>query len=80
MHDHFSSLVTFGTPHLGITNSSSKLVKTSLQVLSKITKHVALRQMHLADASDIKDTYLMTLSTYEVNCKLILRESIGSIM
>ena len=62
------TLATFSTPHIGITNSGSKLVKASLKVWTRITKHMALKQMHLADALDIKDTYLMALSNYEVLC------------
>lgn len=60
------SLVTFGTPHLGCTNLSSVLVKSGMKVWLKVSKHEALRQMVVEDAPDIRDSFLMSLSSYEV--------------
>jgi hypothetical protein len=58
------SLVTFGTPHLGCITGSG-LVKTGIKFWAKYSKHLALRQMSMLDAQDIKDSFLMNLSTYE---------------
>ncbi len=60
------SLVTFGTPHLGCTNLSSVLVKSGMKVWLKVSQHVALKQMIVEDAADIRDSFLMSLSSYEV--------------
>ena len=60
------SLITFGTPHLGCSTNPSSIVKTGMKVWSKVSKHVALRQMVLEDTIDVRDSFLMALSTYEV--------------
>jgi Putative serine esterase (DUF676) len=66
LKDKMKTLVTFATPHLGCISGQSALVNSGLKFLSKISTHKALHQMSLSDASEIKDTFLMALSNYDV--------------
>ena len=62
MHTYMS----FGTPHLGCSNSSSTLVKTGLKLFTKFMGHRSLNQMNLSDTSELKTSFIMKLSTAEV--------------
>lgn len=57
------TLMTFGTPHIGCSNGSSTLIKTGFKVFTRIMGHKSLNQMNLTDASEIKNSFLMKLSS-----------------
>lgn len=63
--DRFHAFFTFGTPHLGVANGSSFLVRLGMKVFSSFVSHKSLNQMSLSDKSELKDCYLFKLSSYE---------------
>jgi hypothetical protein len=60
--NHFKTLLTFSSPHLGVSAGDSKLVETGFNILTSWKKFTALKQMGLKDAENPRDCFLYKLS------------------
>lgn len=63
--DLFQGLMTFSTPHLGVSAGDSKLVETGYNILTSWAKHLSLKQLGLRDKDKPRDCFLYRLSQTE---------------
>jgi hypothetical protein len=56
------SFISLGSPHLGIANNDSLLIKTGLAMIQKFTPNQLLKQLDFSDEKSIEDTQLFKLS------------------
>lgn len=63
--DHFNSFISFSTPHVGYTYSSSRLIDVGLWLMNYWKKCQAILQMTMQDQSDPTETFLYKLAKSE---------------
>jgi len=63
--DVMNSLVTFGTPHLGMKYHNSKLLSAGMWILKKFTNWNCIDQLRITDNPNYKECFLYKLSHSE---------------
>jgi Putative serine esterase (DUF676) len=62
---YFKAIMTFSSPHLGVSAGDSKLVETGFSILTSWKQFTSLKQMGLKDNDDYTKTFLYQLSKYD---------------
>lgn len=58
------TIATLMTPHIGIASiGQSSLMRAGVDIYSRVSSHMAVKQMSLRDAKNPKDCYLVKLAT-----------------
>jgi hypothetical protein len=60
--ENFHSFITFSSPHVGYTYSTSKLVDAGLWLLNTMKKCTSILQLTMQDSETIEDCFLYKLS------------------
>jgi hypothetical protein len=61
MHGYCS----LSSPHLGYASCKSKMVKIGLWAMQAFNKPESIKQLSMADAKNIKDTFMFKISQYD---------------
>jgi len=60
--EHFYTIMTLATPHLGYMHSNSRLLSIGMWAFSRVSKNPTISEMRLSDATNIKQCCLYKLS------------------